>query len=37
MGRGEDRTGGRTKPSVLSDTVEAIVAAVFLDGGYSAA
>lgn len=37
MGRGEERTGGRTKQAVLADTLEAVIAAVFLDGGYAAA
>lgn len=30
---GEDRSGGRTRPSILSDVMEAIIAAVYLDGG----
>ena len=33
LGRGEEKTGGRQKPSLLADTFEAIVAAVYLDGG----
>lgn len=33
LGRGEDRTGGRTKASLLADTLEAVFAAVFLDAG----
>ncbi len=33
MGKGEDATGGRNRPSVLSDAYEAVIAAVFLDGG----
>ena len=33
LGRGEDAGGGRERPSVLSDAMEAIIAAVFLDGG----
>ena len=37
LGVGEDRTGGRRRASILSDGVEATIAAVFLDGGYSAA
>jgi len=37
LGRGEDRSGGRTKPSLLSDALEALVGAVFLDGGFAAA
>ncbi len=37
LGRGEEKTGGRKKPSVLADAYEAIVAAVCLDGGAAAA
>jgi ribonuclease-3 len=37
LGRGEEKTGGREKPSILADAYEAIVAAVFLDGGLQAA
>jgi len=37
LGRGEDQAGGRQRPSILSDTLEAVLAAVFLDGGYEAA
>ena len=33
LGRGEDASGGRERPSVLSDAMEAVIAAVFLDGG----
>lgn len=33
LGRGEDASGGRERPSVLSDALEAVIAAVFLDGG----
>lgn len=36
MGRGEEKTGGRRKQAVLADTMEAVIAAVFLDGGYEA-
>ena len=31
LGRGEDHTGGRTRPSILSDAYEALIAAIFLD------
>lgn len=31
LGKGEDRTGGRTRPSILSDAYEALIAAIFLD------
>lgn len=37
LGRGEDASGGREKPSILADAMEALVAAVHLDGGYPAA
>ena len=37
LGRGERRTGGQNKPSILADTLEALVAAVYLDGGFDAA
>ncbi len=33
LGKGEERTGGRTRPSVLSDAFEAVIAAIYLDGG----
>jgi ribonuclease-3 len=37
LGRGEERQGGRGKPSILADVFEAVVAAVYLDGGIEAA
>ena len=37
LGKGEDRSGGRTKPKVLADAFEALVAAVYLDAGFDAA
>ena len=37
MDRGEELTGGREKPSILCDTMEAVLAAVYLDGGMEAA
>ena len=37
MDKGEELTGGREKPSVLCDTMEAVLAAVYLDGGMEAA
>lgn len=37
LGKGEDASGGRDKPSILADAVEAVIAAVYLDGGWSAA
>lgn len=33
LGRGEEKTGGREKPALLADAFEAIVAAIYLDGG----
>ena len=37
LGKGEDAAGGRDKQSILSDTFEAIIGAVYLDGGASVA
>jgi len=37
LGRGEDSSGGRAKPSILANTVEAVIAAVYLDGGFETA
>ncbi len=37
LGKGEELTGGRQKPSLLADAVEALLASVYLDGGLSAA
>jgi len=37
LGRGEELTGGRSKPSILADTMEAIFGAVYLDLGHEAA
>src|SRR3546814_2484166 len=36
MGPGEMKSGGHRRDSVLADTVEAIIAAVYLDAGFSA-
>lgn len=36
LGRGEDATGGRDKPSLLADLFEAVLGAVYLDGGIRA-
>lgn len=33
LGRGEQNSGGRERPSILSDAFEAVIAAIFLDGG----
>ncbi len=37
LGRGEERCGGRTRPSVVSDAFEALIAALYLDGGMEVA
>jgi ribonuclease-3 len=37
LGKGEDASGGREKPSILSDAMEAVIGAVYLDGGWSEA
>src|SRR3954447_9086801 len=37
LGRGEEITGGRKKASILSDTVESVIGAVYLSGGFEAA
>lgn len=37
MGHGEEQTKGRRKPSILADALEAVLAAVYLDGGVEAA
>ena len=37
MGRGEEATGGRERNSILSDTLEAIIGAIYLDGGFASA
>ena len=37
LGRGEEKTGGRLKPALLSDAYEALIAAIYLDGGLPAA
>ena len=37
MGEGEIRSGGSSRASILADTLEAIVGAVFIEGGFSAA
>jgi ribonuclease-3 len=37
LGKGEDAAGGRAKPSILGDALEALIAAVYLDGGFDAA
>ena len=37
LGKGEENTGGRERVSILADAFEAVIAAVFLDGGLEAA
>ena len=37
LGKGEDASGGRAKPSILADAMEAVIAAVYLDGGFEVA
>ena len=37
LGRGEEKTGGRRKHSLIADTFEAVVAAIYLDGGLAPA
>lgn len=37
LGKGEDQTGGRLKPSLLSDALEAVFGAVYLDRGFEKA
>ena len=36
LGRGEEMNGGREKRAILANSVEAVIAAIYLDGGYSA-
>lgn len=36
LGRGEEQTGGQTKPSILCSALEALIAAIYLDGGFHA-
>jgi ribonuclease-3 len=37
LGAGEMKTGGRQRPSILADALEALIGAVYLDAGYPAA
>lgn len=34
LGKGEEASGGRDRKSILADAVEAIIAAIYIDGGY---
>lgn len=35
LGKGEDHTGGRKRKSILSDALEAVIGAIYLDGGFT--
>ncbi len=35
LGKGEDLTGGRNRKSILSDALEAVIGAIYLDGGFA--
>jgi ribonuclease-3 len=37
LGKGEEKTGGRTRPALLADALEAVIGAVYLTGGLDAA
>ena len=37
LGEGELKSGGFTRPSILADALEAVIGAIFLDGGFAAA
>lgn len=37
LGKGEDHTGGRKRKSILSDALEAVIGAIYLDGGFASA
>ncbi|MFV0517988.1 MAG: ribonuclease III [Aminipila sp.] len=37
MGKGEERMGGRNRESIIADAMEAVIAAIFLDGGFEEA
>ena len=35
LGKGEEKSGGRNKKNILADAMESLIAAIYLDGGYS--
>ena len=35
LGKGDDQTGGRERKSILSDALEAVIGAIYLDGGFA--
>ena len=37
LGKGEEATGGRKRDSVTSDAMEALIGAIYLDGGFASA
>ena len=37
MNDAESRAGGRTRPSIISDSLEAVIGAIYLDGGFAEA
>ncbi|MFO8163289.1 MAG: ribonuclease III [Desulfatiglandales bacterium] len=37
LGKGEEQTNGRKKPSIISDAFEALIGAIYLDGGFTEA
>ena len=37
LGKGEESTGGRTRASIISDAMEAVIGAIYLDGGFTSA
>ena len=37
LGKGEDQSGGREKPSILADATEALIGAIYIDRGWPAA
>ncbi len=37
LSRGEERSGGRTNPSLLADTLESVIGAIYLDAGFKSA